>query len=74
MDTFYNHVMHETQFISVIIADDEDMLPTSTNDLCGSRSAELVVQDLLDLVYLLQECEAAKVVQGEVLYRGKMQD
>jgi len=50
------------------------MLPTSTNDLCSSRSAELVVQDLLHMVYLLQEREAAKVVLGEVLYRGKMQE
>ena len=33
-----------------------------TNDLCGSRSAEAVVQDLLDLVHLLRERGATKVV------------
>lgn len=43
-----------------------------TNDLCGWRSAEAVVQDLLDMVHLLQERGAAKVVLGEILFRGKM--
>jgi len=43
-----------------------------TNALCGWRSAEAVVQDLLHLVQLLQERGAAKVVLGEILYRSKM--
>ena len=33
-----------------------------------------VVQDLLDLVHLLQEHGAAKVVLGDILFRGKMQE
>ena len=45
-----------------------------TNDLCGRRSAEAVVQDLLDLVHLLQERGAAKVVLGDILFRGKMRE
>ena len=45
-----------------------------TNDLCSSRSAEVVVQDLLDLVHLLQERRATKVVLGEILHRGRMRE
>ena len=45
-----------------------------TNDLCSSRSAEAVVQDLLDLVHLLQERGATKVVLGEILHRRKMRE
>ena len=45
-----------------------------TNDLCGTRSAEAVAQDLLDLVHLLQGRGATKLVLGEIINRGKMRD
>ena len=34
----------------------------------------IVVQDLIDLVHLLQERGAAKVVLGEILFRGKLRE